>query len=180
MVLLGRVFQQKLRGWHQHSTFRSGASPLAGTGIRTALVRVSAVDLWPNVWLRRHCCFTKGRGLHSRQRDWRGSPANLVSGGSTWRRCQGIRRPQRPAHVRLRQVLTRWSRAASRLTASPGRAGEIPCAPPRCAARARCRGITSVTFASDALLAARHDALLELRPDGTWTWRPAHEKSPAA
>ena len=41
-------------------------------------------------------------------------------------------------------------------------------------------GITSVTFASDALLAARHDALLELGPDGTWTWRPAHEKSPAA
>ena len=40
-------------------------------------------------------------------------------------------------------------------------------------------GITSVTFAPDTQLAARHDALLEMASDGTWTWRPIREE-PAA
>jgi vitamin B12/bleomycin/antimicrobial peptide transport system ATP-binding/permease protein len=40
-------------------------------------------------------------------------------------------------------------------------------------------GITSVTFAPDAQLAARHDAQLEVADDGTWTWRPSREESPA-
>jgi putative ATP-binding cassette transporter len=40
-------------------------------------------------------------------------------------------------------------------------------------------GITSITFAPDAQLAARHDALVEVMHNGTWSWTPLHEK-PAA
>ena len=40
-------------------------------------------------------------------------------------------------------------------------------------------GITSVTFAPDAWLAPQHDAVLELTPDGRWTWQPTRAESPA-
>jgi putative ATP-binding cassette transporter len=40
-------------------------------------------------------------------------------------------------------------------------------------------GITSVTFAPDGQLAEQHDALLEVAEDGTWTWQPISEESPA-
>ena len=40
-------------------------------------------------------------------------------------------------------------------------------------------GITCITFAPDAQLAAQHEARLEVAADGTWTWQPKHEKSPA-
>ena len=40
-------------------------------------------------------------------------------------------------------------------------------------------GITSVTFASDAQLAAHHDARLDVAHDGTWTWQPLRDESPA-
>jgi len=40
-------------------------------------------------------------------------------------------------------------------------------------------GITSVTFAPDARLAAQHDALLDVAPDGTWAWQPTREENPA-
>jgi len=40
-------------------------------------------------------------------------------------------------------------------------------------------GITCVTFASEHDLAPQHDALLELADDGSWTWQPTREQSPA-
>ena len=42
------------------------------------------------------------------------------------------------------------------------------------------RGITAVTFASDASLAGLHDARLELGEGGRWSWHPSPEESPAA
>jgi putative ATP-binding cassette transporter len=39
------------------------------------------------------------------------------------------------------------------------------------------QGITAITFAPDARLAARHDALLEIAADGTWRRRPIAEGS---
>jgi putative ATP-binding cassette transporter len=38
--------------------------------------------------------------------------------------------------------------------------------------------ITSVTFASDAQLAAHHDAQLDVAHDGTWTWQRLRDESP--
>jgi putative ATP-binding cassette transporter len=40
--------------------------------------------------------------------------------------------------------------------------------------------ITAVTFAPDASLAARHDAILELAEGGGWTWQPIHEETRSA
>jgi vitamin B12/bleomycin/antimicrobial peptide transport system ATP-binding/permease protein len=41
------------------------------------------------------------------------------------------------------------------------------------------RGITAVTFAADAELAARHDARVDLAVDGTWTRSPIPKETPA-
>jgi len=41
------------------------------------------------------------------------------------------------------------------------------------------RGITLVTFAPDAALAALHDARLELGEGGRWSWQPIREEGPA-
>jgi vitamin B12/bleomycin/antimicrobial peptide transport system ATP-binding/permease protein len=49
----------------------------------------------------------------------------------------------------------------------------------RALAELAARGITSVSFASDAQLAAHHDARLDVAPDGTWTWELIRQESPA-
>jgi hypothetical protein len=74
-------------------------APRSGTNTRRSEAGPAGWDGHSQLWsgCRRWTCgltygfvdivaSPKGRGLHSRQRGWRGSPANLVSAGSTWRR----------------------------------------------------------------------------------------------
>jgi hypothetical protein len=65
--------------------------------------------------------------------------------------------------------------SAARRSIITHRLGQAPGEPFQRAAH----GITSISFAPDGQLAAHHDARLDVAHDGTWTWQPVREESPA-